>query len=300
VIGRIRNAGNTTKGFLYALVGTLFFSANYVTVKYGVRGFSPDTFSIVWTASAAFWIFLVLAVTGRARRLRLPAGAWPRVALLGLFCGATMILAWHGLSLLDPTFASFLWRFQPLTAILLGALVLGDRLRAAEVVFVGLMLFGGLVSAWGSWRIVGAGALLTLLACVTTTGQFYLGRTRVDTIHPDVLAFYRVLLGMIVIIIWNAATGRFEVKADASHWLVTCFGALGGPCLGYLAFFRSYRCWDFSRTSIVYTVQPLMVLPLALIFLRMVPTRGQLLGGVIIMLGALGLAWLHARRRKPA
>ncbi len=293
------SAGNAKKGLLYALVGTVFFSANYTTAKHGVRGFGPDTFGAIWMASATFWIFMCLVVTGRVRQLRLPAGVWRRVVLLGLFCGVSMILAWQSLSLLDPTFACFLWRFQPVTAIFLGVLVLGDRLRLAEVGFICLMLFGGFVSAWGSWEVVGAGVVLALLACLTTTGQFYAGRTRTDyAVHSDVLAFYRVLLGGIFVTIWVLATGRLDLEAETSHWLATCFGALGGPCLGFMMFLRSYRLWDFSRTSIVFTIQPLLVLPQAAFFLHTVPTREQLLGGAIIMAGALGLACLLAMRRK--
>jgi len=39
------------KGFFYALAGSVLVSTNWVTAKYGLRGFNPETFSLVWTSA---------------------------------------------------------------------------------------------------------------------------------------------------------------------------------------------------------------------------------------------------------
>jgi len=49
----------------------------------------------------------------------------------------------------------------------------------------------------------------------------------------------------------------------------------------------------------VLTIQPLLVLPLAFIFLGSMPTVKGLVGGGMIMIGALWIAYIHVNRKKP-
>jgi drug/metabolite transporter (DMT)-like permease len=70
-------------------------------------------------------------------------------------------------------------------------------------------------------------------------------------------------------------------------------GAFLGPCASFLLTFRSYRCWDLSRSAIVKTVEPLFVLPLAYAVLGKLPTGTELLGGCLILVGAFWFAWIQ-------
>jgi len=125
---------DNTKGFLYALGGTLLVSTNYITAKYGLRALNPETFSVVWTCAASLYALLVITFSGRLRQLVIPARSIRSIVILGLATGIGMLLAWSGLSMLDPSFASFLWRFSPVLIIVLSVLFLGERLRFIEII----------------------------------------------------------------------------------------------------------------------------------------------------------------------
>jgi len=142
MILNVRGGSDPAKGFIYALAGSVIVSTNYVTAKYGLRGFNPETFSLVWTTAAAIYSLAIVGTAGQWRQLpRFTCGVG-KIGLLGLTTGAGMILTWSGLALLEPSFAAFLWRFLPVLTILLGAIFLGEKLLARELVIVGIMLFG--------------------------------------------------------------------------------------------------------------------------------------------------------------
>lgn len=284
---------DNTRGLLYALGGTLLVSTNYITAKYGLKGFNPETFSLVWTLAASAYSFIILVASGHVKDLAIPVRTVRSIAVLGLATGAGMILAWSGLSLLDPSFASFLWRFSPVLIIILSMLFLGERLRWIEAVPIAIMVLGGAMTTLGRWHIVGTGVVLTLLGCIAVAVQMLVVKMNVDEIHPNVLVFYRVSLAAVVIGLWGLVNGKLYFDVGTSHLLVTLTGAFLGPCASFLLTFRSYRYWELSRSSIILTGQPLLVLPMAYLAFGKILTGMELLGGFVILAGAFYLVWLH-------
>jgi drug/metabolite transporter (DMT)-like permease len=212
-----------------------------------------------------------------------------------------MVLAWTGLSYLDPTFASFLWRFFPVVTILCGVLFLKERLFKQEVLAMAVMLIGSLLSVTGRWEMVGIGVLLTIFAGCAATLQLVIAKSQVHQVHPNVIVAYRVGIGAIAIALWTLVTHSASFSVAPRYWAVTLLGAFLGPCASFLLTFRAYQYWTLSQSTIVLTAQPLLVLPLAYMFLGSLPAPRELMGGSVILAGAFWLAFIQrARRAKGA
>lgn len=284
------------KGFLYSLGGAILLSTNFVTAKYGLKGFNPETFSCVWTSAAAIYA-LGIAMAGRSSRPQIfPRQNIKALVCLGIVAGIGMIMTWSGLSILDPVFSSFIWRFFPVLTILLGVLILKERLSRHEVFAMLLMFAGSLWSMAGRWEIVGKGVILTILACCLTSVQLLIAKSQTNLVHPNVLVVYRVGIGAVFTICWALATDTADFDVEARYWLITLLGAFLGPCASFLLTFRAYRYWSLSRSSIVLTAQPLLVLPLAYLFLDSLPTPRELLGGCMILAGSFWISFIQIRK----
>jgi drug/metabolite transporter (DMT)-like permease len=284
---------DNTKGFLFALAGTILVSTNYVTAKHGLTGFNPYTFSMIWTVSATCYAFVIILLSGSIKDLILPRHLILRMFMLGFATGIGMILGWAGLALLDPSFASFLWRFGPALTIIASYVVLREKMSAWEVLPFAVMLIGGVISTISVWHAIATGVVLTLLACVATAIQMLLAKKSITALHPNTLVFYRVGGAAVTITLYTLLINKVEFSGNISHWAATLSGAFLGPCCSFLLTFRSYRYWSLSRSSIILTIQPLFVLPMAYIAFGKIPTVLQLIGGAIILAGALWLARLH-------
>ncbi len=282
------------KGFLYALGGTILVSTNLVTAKYGLIGFNPETFTLIWCGAAALYAFVIVLAAGQRHEIVSSSSYHTmRIIGMGLAASFSMMLAWQGLDRLDPSFASFIWRFQPVLAIIFGIFLLNEKLFAKELFPIVIMVFGGCLSTLGRWSVVGSGTVLTILACCAVTSQMLIAKTLSAKIHPNVLAFYRVAIGTVFIALWTFLTGKADFDVEPLYWLVTLFGAFLAPCASFFLTFRSYRYWELSRASMIKTMQPLLVLPMAYIVFGTIPTGRALLGGVLILMGAFWLSWIH-------
>jgi drug/metabolite transporter (DMT)-like permease len=292
------NSGNydPVKGFLYSLGGAFLLSTNFVTAKYGLQGFNPETFSVVWTSGAAIYAIAIVLVGRPTRDQIIPMRSMKAMLVLGAATALGMLLGWKGLARLDPSFASFLWRLLPVFTILSGVIILKERLSKKEVFAMAIMLLGSLWSVVGRWEAVGTGVTLTILACCAGVVQLLVAKSQIRQVHPNVLVAYRVGIGAVLIASWVFATGTANFTVEGRYWYVTLLGAFLGPCASFLLTFRSYRYWALSQSTIILTAQPLLVLPLAYAFLGTLPTTRELVGGCIILVGAFWLAHIHVAR----
>jgi len=296
-----RSETDPMKGLLYSLGGVILLSTNFVTAKYGLQGFNPETFSLVWTSAAAIYAFAIVLAGPSSRNQVFPAGSLKAMLSLGIATGVGMLLAWQGLARLDPAFASFLWRFFPVVTILAGVLFLKERLSKPEVLAMTIMLLGSLWSVAGRWETVGVGALLTILAGCAGTVQLLIAKWQTHRVHPNVLVAYRVGIGSVFIAGWTVVTGTADFSVGFRYWCVTLLGAFLGPCASFLLTFRAYRYWTLSQSTIVLTAQPLLVLPMTYMFLGTLPTPKELVGGCMILTGAFWLAFMQVTKgtRRP-
>ncbi len=282
------------KGILLATGGTFFLSTNFVTAKIALRGFNPEAFTLIWTGAAAIYSFLIIIIQGKPAQLKLPLTSVKKILLLGLLTGLGQIFTFTGLSLLNPTFQSFLFRSQPLISMVFGILILGESMRRSELSPILLMIAGGVITTLGRWEIVGTGVIFTLLAALMVSGQFLTAKERSNNLTHMTLVFYRAAIGTLVIAVWVFGAGRANfAQAEFQHWGFTFFGAFLGPTLSFVLNFKSYKYLDLVRQSEALALQPVFVFILAGIFLGDLPTLKESIGGVLILIGSAWLISVH-------
>lgn len=286
------------RGGVLAISALVIVSTNYVTAKYAMSagGFDSSTFSLIWTAAAAFYAFL-LVMLRNPRAIVPPSGSRWFLIGIGLVTGAGMLLNWGALQRLDPTYTSLLGRLVPVLTIILGIVVFHERVRAWQWPAIVVIFLGGVLAVWGEVgeRQSLLGTLLMLGACASMAVQRLLAKLAATRIGSTVIVFYRVALAVPVIGVWLLLAGTPDFHVPLRFWLVTLLGAFLGPCLSHVLLFRSLRYWPLAYAGIVYSAQPVVVLPLAGIFLGMVPSGLALLGGVLVLLGAVLLGYVSSR-----
>jgi len=281
------------KGAFYALAGVFLVSTNFVTAKYALGGFNPETFTLLWLAAASFYSLLIITVTGHGKQIALDVERWKPMALLGIVTGTGMLFTWTGLKMLDPSFAALISRSGPVIAVFMGVIFLKERFLGREILPVTLMAAGGFISVMGRGEVVVLGVLFTLLGAFSYGVQHLIAKKYALKITPDTINFYRVFFALLPVSVWVFSTGKVDLNAGLSYWLVLFAGAFLGPCASHILTFRSYLYWGLSRTSIVNSAQPLFVLPLAYLFLGQFPNLRELSGGGLILLGSFWVGYIH-------
>jgi len=234
----------------------------------------------------------------RARRQAGPppsrGDAW-RFVWMGVFgfAGAFAFGHW-GIARSTATNASLLIIVEPISIMLLGPAVLGDRLTRREKAGAGLALLGtvivvvngipGLTRALAPhWR----GDLLLVLSGLAYGSYTLIGRDVLRRRDPlDVTARS---------IVWgSAAMAPLALLewAGGARPVLTASGALGALYLGVVITALGYLLWNWalaraeaSRAAVFVTVQPIAGALLGVLFLHEPLTMFTLAGGALVVLG---------------
>lgn len=292
---------STPKGFAFALAGMVFLSCNYITAKYGLRGFNPESLTVLWMGSATIYALLWTLALGQTRQIALPPSVMRWMIAMGLANAACQLTAWQSLDHMDPSLYAFLQRFSPMMAILMGTLIFRERIRRIEWLPIAIMVGGGMASVLSPTPsdkpLIGSAVALCLISAFLSALQLPLAKLGGPNIPVGIMNFYRVAVAFIAVTLWGIMTRKLDFsKAGADHWGVVLLGAFLGPFVSYVCTFRSFRHWDMARSSMVMTLQPLVVIPAAFLFFGLDITRWQFIGGLITLAGGFILACLH---RKP-
>lgn len=256
---------------LVLLLANVVYATSAVVTRVALDGIPPATLAFARLAVAA----LVLAPL--ARGAALPAGQGPRLFWMGAigFALAFALTNW-GIQLSSATDAALLIIVEPLTLLLFGTALLGERLTRREMVGAALAVVGAvLVVADGipgvtrsilpRWR----GDVLLALSGVAYAVYSLLAR--------PVLTPANSMAVTVRSIVWGAAA---MTPLVALEWMAGARPRASGPAVAatlYLALIITawgYVVWNWalarveaSRTAAFLTVQPIV---------------GALLGAVVL------------------
>ncbi len=264
-------------------------AAVYTTVKNGV-------------AALLLLVFAGLVVPARTVR-RLGRRDWLGLAVIGVVGGSVpFILFFSGLAVASAPTAAFIHKTLFIWVALLAVPFLGERLGILPVAAMAVLLAGQALATPPTGIVWGAGETMIAAATLLWSVEVILARRLlVGQVPSPLLGAARLGVGLVVLIGYLAVSGRLGILAGLTpnQW----FWALvtGLPLAGYVATWLAAlkRAPASVVTSVLVLGAPITALLQALAN-GAVPAPGALLGQLLIVVAALGLAALAARRPMAA
>jgi drug/metabolite transporter (DMT)-like permease len=284
---------------LLLLVANLVYGTSYVVTRLTLTDIPPATLALLRVVIGA----VVLLPLARLRQSSRPPTARGRIALMGLigFAGAFALANW-GVAYSTATNAALLITVEPLTLVLAGPLVLGERLRRSELAGAVLALLGATLvvvngipgltyDIFPRWR----GDALLVLAGVAYAAYSIIGR--------PVLARGDALAVTAQSIRWGAVG---LAPFAALEWLAghrpapSATAVAGALYLGIVITALGYLAWNWAlervtaaRAGIFGNLQPVVGAGLAIGLLDERATLFTAAGGVLVVVGIF-LTMRHA------
>ena len=261
--------------------------------------------------AVVFWEHLVLVVLVspflvRAVRHLLAASTRTKVSALVIGAGSSALattLFTAAFRLGDPITPQVLQKLQPLIAVALAAVVLGERRRPSY----GFFLLPALVGAWllafadpfGVTVSSAQAALLAVGAAALWAAGTVLGRAaRAELSFSDLTAL-RFGIGLLTLLAIAGVTSTpLAVGLDAAPdiLLLALFPGLIALVLYYLALGRT----PASRATLAELAFPLTAAVVGLVAFGARPTATQWLGMAVVLAAVVGLALHEQRSSRPS
>lgn len=288
-------------GIALALATALISGVAVVVNGYGVKQV-PDAavYTTVKNGVAALLLltFASLVVPSRAVQ-QLTRRDWLGLAVIGVVGGSVpFILFFSGLAVASAPTAAFIHKTLFVWVAVLAVPFLGERLGIIPIGAMAILLAGQAMATpptgivWGAGETMIAAATLLWSVEVILARRLLLGR-----VPSPVLGAARLGIGLGVLIGYLAVSGRLAILVGLTpnQW----FWALvtGLPLAGYVAtWFAALQRAPASLVTSVLVLGAPITAALQAIANGVTPAPGTVLGQLLIVAAALGLAVVAARR----
>jgi len=279
---------------------SILFSGSYIAAKYTIIDLGPLTTTFLRYFVALFFLFCLLPYF-KLSSLKINKKDLVKIICLGIFG----IIGYHylffiSLKYTDIANTAIINSLSPLTTASFAAIFLGERLKKSNYFGV-LLAFAGvaILITRGSYDVIiyfkfNKGDILMIFAMTSWVIYTLLIKKLIDTYSGFTLTFYSMLFGVIILIPLVTSeniVAQIQTISPASMLSVIYMGICASG-LGYLLFNLSVKQFGPTRTtSFVYSLVPVLVAVLALLFFQQAITLIILISTVLIITGLRFVLW---------
>jgi len=278
------------RGDLWAVVSALSTGAGLIAAKTALEELTTLTFNTYLFFIGAIIIMVDASLSGRvAETVRITRAQVLFMLLVAvLFCGGTFSLYW-AVALAEPATVSFLSRLELVTTLILAGIFLKERVTLSESAGLILVIAGIIVMRYkASVELSRAVALVSVSALFFGAGEVLI-KSRISWINHRALIFYRNVFMTAIFLAAGLVTGQLAWIVDGRMLLILLVAGILLPYLGRLGYLKAMQNISVSRASIITQSQPFFAAVAALVVLGTFPTWRELLGGLLIVAGAVAI-----------
>ncbi|MFC2090565.1 DMT family transporter [Bacteroidota bacterium] len=301
----LKNLNPLIKGVGLAFIATIGMANVYVFSKAALLEVNFYQFQFYWFFFAMIWIISYLLISGIIKRIPALGKTSLRyllvIGILELGAALTMFTAIRLAE--NPANISFLSNLTPVFVTILGIRFLKERFSFIEAVGIILTIGGAILISYtrntslsvffaqGSGWILVSSLLLSVSIIFT--------KVNIKNIHPGIFALNRTLFlfifGVIAILVKQES---FQISGRAVFNMAA--GSFLGPFITALAQYSALKFIEASRTMIIQATRGFFVAIGSMIYLSIMPTQVQIIGGTITIIGVIIMTWGKIRVKKKS
>jgi drug/metabolite transporter (DMT)-like permease len=243
-----------------------------------------------------FWIAgIVLAVVLAARRIALPPArhVMALAALGGIGFVGQSYAYFTALRHAEASLVALLLYLYPFFVMLMAAAFLGERITGRKLAALAVCL-AGTALAVGGGRGEALGIVLGVTSAVLYSIYIVISARVTRGVDPVATAMVICLSSAVVytaLALLRASQGSPpQFAADATGWWLVLAIALVSTVLSILCFFAGMARLGATQASTLSTLEPVVTVALAALFLGESLSAAQMAGGVLILAAVLWLA----------
>jgi drug/metabolite transporter (DMT)-like permease len=266
------------------------WSFNYVAAKTALRYFDGLTLA-AFRIEIAGLILLPIYFLRRNRGRLTRRDVWTLSYLGWLLC-ANQLFFTVGLAYTTSGHSAMILAIGPILVLLLARAMKIEALTTAKIAGMALAFTGAAILAAENGFDLRrsptlSGDLITLLGTTCFTFYVVLSKrvaSKYDSIEMNAVNVFASAIVLLPVAIFLAVHRDWK-SVPWEGWMGLLYMAAISSVAAYTLFYWALRYMEASRVAAVNYFQPIGAILVAALFLREVPTRHLLLGGVLILLG---------------
>jgi len=282
-------------GTLLALA-TAFISGLAIPVnKLFVVGLDPTVFTAVRALFIGIIFFVLASFQSKFNYKKFKKVPWKYLLAIGVIGGSfAFLMFFSGLKLTTSGRGAFLHKTLPLYVTVLAFLFLGEKIKKNQSLALVFMFIGTIILYWGEinpselWLNPSMGDLLVIGATILWAVENVIARkTMIKGESNYIVSFARMFFGAIILFAIVMLQGKIGLLFNLSMAQVMNLAISVAILFGYMfCWYWSIKLINVSKASTILLLAPVISLVLGMIMLGEPIALLQLLGSLLILIGA--------------
>lgn len=279
---------NQQKGIGLTLLSAVFNASTYIVPPLALILTNVENMLIFWFLWAIIIFFSFFALQKQAKKF-LNIIRNKKIAFLGIVNSVSAILWTYGVLYAGPALTSFVFRFDIVFTVIIGIIILKEKLSRMDMLGITIAIVGAFVTAYSATELIIFSTIIILIAALFSSISIILAKIYVKNIDSLSLAAGRSVYIFLSVLVVSIFFGRIQIPTINLLFL-TFFAGFVGAFLGFFTFYKSLSFYEVSKAMAVRSIEPFFASIFSLIILFMVPSVNQMIGGFIIIAGVIILA----------
>ncbi|MBI3413153.1 MAG: DMT family transporter [Candidatus Aenigmarchaeota archaeon] len=286
-----------SRGFLYSFVSVFFVAPVFIVASIVMKSMPAETASTMFFG-AGFLITSVISTLRKRNREVLPMVRkyFRPLLLLGIFNTSAAILFFTGIKSIGPSSAAFISRFETIFVILLGVLLLKEKLGKMDMLGMAITVSGVIMVTYSNVSMV-IGSFFIFASSALISFQRILLKKYVSKIQPMDLNQLRLFFSFVLLLSYVVLSSRL-VMPSAGNLLLIGIVSLSAPVIGFYLRLKAMELIDVSKVMTVESLEPFIVVLMSIFLLGSITSPRQILGGGVMIVGITMLLMSHRMKGK--
>ena len=217
----------------------------------------------------------------------------------GIFIGFASLFWAYSINRLGPATTGFITKLSIPFSIILGVLLLHEKLWTKEIVGIIITFIGVIIISYNKDIKVVMTAIFPITQAMFFSFHSLAVKRIVRKVDIWIILLGRCLIAMIIIMSYNLITGSLSMPEQVSNFMI--FLVIITPFFGIVLnnYFRytSLKFISLSKNAALASMEPVMISIMAIIFLGDVMSILKYIGGAVIISGVFVIVYNRKRKK---
>ena len=288
------NASNEFLGTFLIILTAIISGASIVINKFFVVSVDP----LLLTSLRAFFIgiifFFISLYFSRKNKTSFNKVSWKWLLTIGIVGGSFAFwLFFTGLKVTTAGRAAFIHKTLPIYACILAFIFLKEKIGKKLLIALGIMLIGLVLMEFSNISsAMRTGDMLILVATILWAVESTIAKKAMLNKESNwVVVFSRMFFGAIILFALMFILGRYNLITSLTSQQLVYILVSGGLLFLYvLTYYLGLKHINLSKASTILLLSPVISLVLGMIWLNEKVLMLQLIGSLLILIGAFVVA----------
>ncbi|MBU0757002.1 MAG: DMT family transporter, partial [Nanoarchaeota archaeon] len=205
----------------------------------------------------------------------------------GLSIGVASILWSYSISIIGPSMTSFISKLNIPFSILLGVILLKEKLIPKELLGIFVTIIGVFLISYNKDMVIFASAIFTVFQALAFSFHSYFVKRIIDKVDLWLILFGRCFVAVIFLLMFGIVTNtlNFNYTLELKWIIILILSPTFGIVLNNFFRYNSLKLIGLSRNAVISSLEPVFTTILSIIILRSGFTMLKYVGGAVILSG---------------